>query len=62
MIGLFKKKSLIVWIIRLKGNSKRSSGNRPFPGCRRSPFESEAKCEAIDMKMILYSRANTSYS
>ena len=26
--------------------------NRPFPGSKKSHFQSEAKCEAIDMKMI----------
>ena len=26
--------------------------NRPFPGSKKSHFQSEAKCEAIDMKLI----------
>ena len=26
--------------------------NRPFPSSKKSHFQSEAKCEAIDMKMI----------
>ena len=28
------------------------SQNRPFPSSKKSYFQSEAKCEAIDMKMI----------
>ena len=32
--------------------------NRPFPSCPKPLFQSEAKCEAIDMKNIFYSRAN----
>ena len=31
--------------------------NRPFPSCLKPLFQSEAKCEAIDKKMILYSYA-----
>ena len=30
----------------------------PLPSCLKSLFESEAKCKAIDLKMILYSYAN----
>ena len=30
----------------------------PFPSCPKPLFQSEAKCEAIDMKMIFYSHAN----
>ena len=32
--------------------------NRPFPNCFKPLFQSEDKCEAIEMKMLLYSRAN----
>ena len=32
--------------------------NRPFSRCLKLLFQSEAKCEAIDMITILYSRAN----
>ena len=32
--------------------------NRPFPSCPKPLFQSEAKCEAIDVKNIFYSRAN----
>ena len=32
--------------------------NRPFPSCPKPPFQSEAKCEAIDVKNIFYSHAN----
>ena len=29
-----------------------TTSNRPFPSSKKSHFQSEAKCEAIDMKMI----------
>ena len=32
--------------------------NRPFPSSKKSHFQSEAKCEAIDMKMIFNYDAN----
>ena len=32
--------------------------NRPFPSSKKSHFESEAKCEAIDVKMIFNNDAN----
>ena len=32
--------------------------NRPFASCLKHLFQSEAKCEAIDMKMILYGHEN----
>ena len=31
---------------------------RPFPSCCKPLFQSEAKCKAIDKRMILYSHAN----
>ena len=31
---------------------------RPFPCCSKPLFQSEAECEAIDMKIIFYSHAN----
>ena len=34
------------------------SMNRPFPSSKKSHFQSEAKCEAIDMKMSLNYDAN----
>ena len=34
---------------------------RPFLSCLKALFQSEAKCEAIDMKMIFYSHANKTY-
>ena len=40
---------------RLKG------ANRPFPSSKKSHFQSEAKCEAIDMKMIFNYYANISH-
>ena len=45
-----------------KGYAARSiHSNRPFPCCFKPPFQSEAKCEAIDMKMIFDSHANKTY-
>ena len=35
--------------------------NRPFPSCPNPLFHNEAKCEAIDMKIIFYSHANKTY-
>ena len=35
--------------------------NRPFPSCKKSHFQNEAKCEAIHMKMISYSHANKTH-
>ena len=35
--------------------------NRPFPSSKNSHFQSEAKCEAIDMKMIFNYDANKTY-
>ena len=38
-----------------------STLNRPFPSWCKSPFQSKAKCKAIDMKMIYYSHANKTH-
>ena len=35
--------------------------NRPFPSSKKSHFQSEAKCEAIDMKMIFSYDANETH-
>ena len=35
--------------------------NRPFPSSKKSYFQSEAKCEAIDMKMIFNYDANKTH-
>ena len=35
--------------------------NRPFPSSKKSHLQSEAKCEAIDMKMIFNYDANTTH-
>ena len=35
--------------------------NRPFPSSKKSHFQSEAKCEAIDMKMIFNYDANKTH-
>ena len=39
----------------------KGSNNRPFPSSKQSHFQSEAKCEAIDMKMIFNYDANKIY-
>ena len=38
-----------------------SSCNRPFPSSKKSHFQNEAKCEAIDMKMIFNYYANKTH-
>ena len=38
-----------------------STLNRPFPSWCKSPFQSEARCKAIDMKMTYYSHANKTH-
>ena len=35
--------------------------NRPFPSSKKSHFQSETKCEAIDMKMIFNYHANKTH-
>ena len=35
--------------------------NTPFPSSKKSHFQSEAKCEAIDMKMIFNYDANKTH-
>ena len=35
--------------------------NRPFPSSKKPHFQNEAKCEAIDMKMIFNYYANISH-
>ena len=35
--------------------------NRPFPSSKKSHFQSETKCEAIDMKMSLNYDANKTH-
>ena len=35
--------------------------NRPFPSSEKSHFQNEAKCEAIDMKMIFNYYANKTH-
>ena len=37
-------------------------GNGPFLSCLRPLFQSEAKCDSIDMKMISYSHVKNSFS
>ena len=38
-----------------------SPNNRPFPNSKKSRFQSEAKCEAIDMEMIVNYNANKTH-
>ena len=40
---------------------KKTPSNRPFPSSKKSHFQSEAKCEAIDMKMIFNYDANKTH-
>ena len=47
------------WGFGLYGNG--GSTNRPFPSSKNSHFQSEAKCEAIDMKMIFNYDANKTH-
>ena len=35
--------------------------NRPFPNSKKSRFQSEAKCEAIDMEMIVNYNVNKTH-
>ena len=46
----------------LGGKSKACPSNKlKFPSSPHPLFQSEAKCKAIDMKMILYSHANKTH-
>ena len=40
---------------------RNSVPNRPFPSSKNSHFQNEAKCEAIDMKMIFNYYANKTH-
>ena len=40
---------------------RKAFSNRPFPSSEKSHFQSEAKCEAIDMKMIFNYDANKTH-
>ena len=35
--------------------------NRPFPSCAKPLFQSEAKCETIDIEMFFYSHVNEAH-
>ena len=35
--------------------------NTLFPSCPKPLFQSEAKCEAIDLEIFFYSHANTTH-
>ena len=41
--------------------SNNEVSNRLFQSCPNPLFQSEAKCEAIDMKMMSYSHANKTH-
>ena len=45
----------------LLNNTHNEVDNRPFPSSKKSHFQNEAKCEAIDMKMIFNYYANISH-
>ena len=47
-----KKKNILTFPIQ---------NNRPFPSSKKSHLQSEAKCEAIDMKMIFDYDANKTH-
>ena len=48
---------------RVFGNRciKSRASNRPFPSSKKSHLQGEAKCEAIDMKMIFNYDANKTH-
>ena len=46
---------------RMSDRVSRATLNRPFPSSKKSHFQSEAKCEAIDMKMIFNYDANKTH-
>ena len=46
--------------IRIRSHAS-TKENRPFPSSKKSHFQSEAKCEAIDMKMIFNYDANKTH-
>jgi len=52
------------WLVRVAWWTRTfyiRSSNRPFPSSKKSHLQSEAKCEAIDMKMILNYDANKTH-
>ena len=50
MIGLLKK-AIVDLPIRMKGNSKRTSGNRPLPSSKNPHFQNEARGTTFLVKM-----------
>ena len=51
-----------LFFAKTSGTGSRGRGkNRPFPSSKKSHFQSEAKCEAIDMKMIFNYDANKTH-
>ena len=54
-----KKKNVKGLLIKLLKHE--TDLNRPFPSSKKSPFQSDAKCEAIDMKMIFNYHANKTH-
>ena len=49
---------LVIYHLTSNGHSW---NNRPFPSSKTSHFQNEAKCEAIDMKMIFNYYANKTH-
>ena len=43
---------------KLKSHLKSWSSPKPFPSCQKPLFQSESKCEAIDMKIVFNSHSN----
>ena len=44
--------------VQNRARNEDKSNTRRFPSCLKPLFQSEAKCDAIDTNMILYSRVN----
>ena len=62
-LNFFKFKFRLIFFIVLFTNMATLSRDckpnfRPFPSCLKPQFQSEVKCEAIDMKMIFHSHVN----
>ena len=47
--------------VQNRARNRDKSNTRRFPSCLKPLFQSEAKCDAIDTNMILYSRVNEAH-
>ena len=61
--GFYRFQSFLFIVVIVTSTKKciLTNFNRPFPSSKKSHFESEAKCEAIDMKMIFNYDANKTH-